>query len=342
MDQVLLAFWEHAQQHYRRPDGTHTQEISEYKQTFRVLRTLYGHTPANDFGPLALKAVRAAMVEKGWARTLINARVGRLRRVFKWAVGEQLVPVTVHQSLGAVGGLQRGRSAAPERDPVVPVAWDHVARTLPYLRPNVAAMVQIQWLTGMRPNEVCALRPCDIDTTGDVWIFRPVYHKLAYQGASRVITIGPRAQAILRRFTPDSPVAFYFSPKASVAQFHAERSAKRKTPKYTSHMRRNAEKRVAGGSRRPAERYNTTGYGHAVTAAIQAANANYVEASVEVEYHIPHWSPNQLRHAHATAVRRQFDLESAQAVLGHKRMSTTEIYAERNLARAKRVAAEMG
>jgi hypothetical protein len=41
-------------------------------------------------------------------------------------------------------------------------------------------------------------------------------------------------------------------------------------------------------------------------------------------------------------VRHRFDLESAQAVLGHERMNTTEIYAEKNLAKAVRVAAEMG
>jgi len=35
VDQVLLAFWQHAEQHYRRTDGTPTSEISEYKRFFR-------------------------------------------------------------------------------------------------------------------------------------------------------------------------------------------------------------------------------------------------------------------------------------------------------------------
>ncbi len=91
VDQVLLAFWRHAERHYRRPDGTTTQEVSEYKQAFRVLQKLYGHTPARDFGRMALKAVRAGMVGKGWRRTLVNRRVGRIRRAFKWCASEQLV-----------------------------------------------------------------------------------------------------------------------------------------------------------------------------------------------------------------------------------------------------------
>ncbi len=342
VDQVLLAFWKHAEQHYRRPDGTPTQEISEYRQAFKVLRPLYGHTPASGFGPLALKAVRGGMVAKGWARTLVNRRVGRIRRAFKWAASEQLVPVAVHQSLGTVAGLQQGRSKAPEMVPVEPVAWEHVARTLPFLRPHVAAMVQVQWLTGMRPGEVCDLRPADIDRTGPVWIYKPGYYKLSYQGGKRVIVLGPRAQAILTAFAPPSPDGHYFSPRESVEQFHAERGRNRKTPKYKSHMARNVAKRTVGGSRRPAAKYNADGYGHSVAAGIEAANRPLVEAAVEVELHVPKWSPNQLRHAHATAVRQRFDLESAQAVMGHKRMNTTEVYAEKNLEKAKRVASEMG
>lgn len=105
VNEILLAFWRWAEPHYRRADGTPTNELPQYGQTFRVLRPLYGHTRAADFGPVALKAVRRAMVEKGWSRKLINQRVGRVRRVFKWAASEELVPVAVHQALATVAGL---------------------------------------------------------------------------------------------------------------------------------------------------------------------------------------------------------------------------------------------
>ena len=42
------------------------------------------------------------------------------------------------------------------------------------------------------------------------------------------------------------------------------------------------------------------------------------------------WSPNQLRHAAGTDVRRQFGVEAAQVTLGHANLEVTEIYAERN------------
>ncbi len=45
--------------------------------------------------------------------------------------------------------------------------------TLPYLPAVVADMVRFQRLTGARPGEVCQLRPCDVDWSGDVWEYRP-------------------------------------------------------------------------------------------------------------------------------------------------------------------------
>jgi hypothetical protein len=41
-------------------------------------------------------------------------------------------------------------------------------------------------------------------------------------------------------------------------------------------------------------------------------------------------------------VRRRYGLEAAQAVLGHAKADTTEIYAEKNLALAAKVAIEIG
>ena len=47
------------------------------------------------------------------------------------------------------------------------------------------------------------------------------------------------------------------------------------------------------------------------------------------------WHPNQLRHTAATMIRRQYGAEAAQAILGHSELSTTEIYAEKNLEAAR-------
>lgn len=42
---------------------------------------------------------------------------------------------------------------------------------------------------------------------------------------------------------------------------------------------------------------------------------------------VPAWSPHQIRHRAATTVRQKAGLDAAQALLGHSKSSTTEIYA---------------
>ena len=54
------------------------------------------------------------------------------------------------------------------------------------------------------------------------------------------------------------------------------------------------------------------------------------------------WTPNQLRHARATEIRKQYGIESASSVLGHSQLSTTEIYAEQDAERAIAVAKASG
>jgi len=54
------------------------------------------------------------------------------------------------------------------------------------------------------------------------------------------------------------------------------------------------------------------------------------------------WTPNRLRHTRATELRHAYGLDAAGAVLGHSRLETTQLYAERSQALATRVAAECG
>ena len=191
-----LPFLKHAEQHYRRPDGTTTNEFQEYKLTVRHVRELYGQLPANDFGPLALKAVRQRFIDAGWCRGFINQRIGRVRRMFKWGVSEELVSSAVYHALAAVPGLQRGRTSARESKPVGPVNDAVVDATLPYLNRHVRGLVEFQRLTGCRLSEACAVRRCDIDTGGAIWLYNPAQHKTAWRGKTRTIAIGPKAQEV--------------------------------------------------------------------------------------------------------------------------------------------------
>ena len=231
----------------------------------------------------------------------------------------------MHHGLTAVGGLRRGRSEAVESKPVLPVDAATVNATLPLLNRQVSAMVRLQCLAGMRPGEVCQLRPCDVSRDADVWEFTPKSHKTQHHGRRRVIFFGPRAQAILSAWIDNRPAdAFCFSP--AEAERRASLTANRKTPKSCGN--RPGTNRRQKPQRRPGDHYTTESYGAAVRAAAVKAG-------------LPVWSPNRLSHAAATAVRRSHGLEAAQILLGGASADVTQVYAERDHELGRRVAAEV-
>jgi integrase len=327
VDELLLAFWtRHAETHYRGPDGSPTGELDNYRDSLRPLRRLYGGTPARDFSPLKLKAVRNAMIDDGLSRGTINQRVGRVVRVFKWAASEELVPAAVYQALRTVSGLPRGRSEAREPEPVRPVPDASVDAVKPHVSAQVGAMVELQRLTGMRPGEVCIMRTGDIDRTGPVWFYAPRRHKTEHHGRSRRVAIGPRAQEVLKPWLRADPEAYLFSPAEAMTEFRSRQRGNRKTPLYPS---QEARARKPNPKKTPGERYTTRSYCHAIGYGCKRAG-------------IPTWSPNRLRHAAATKIRATHDLDAARAVLGHSDLKTSEIYAERDREEAARVMREIG
>ena len=197
-----------AKDYYRTPEGKCSGQLPSIKQALKPLRKLYGHTPVNEFGPKALKAIQHHLLErtnprtgKALSRKYINGLVGHIRRMFKWAVAEELVASDVLHGLQAVRDLRAGRVGIErERPPVEAVDWERVEATLPHLGKQVGAMVLLQWWTGMRPGEVCRMRTQDIDRTGEVWLYRPARHKNQHHGQDRVVPMGPGAQRIVKPF----------------------------------------------------------------------------------------------------------------------------------------------
>jgi integrase len=325
VNEVLEAFLLHAEQHYRRADGTVTAEVVNFKLAIRHVREAYGLQPAASFGPLALKAVRQKMIEAGLCRNVVNHRCRRIVRAFKWAASEELVPVAVWQALLTVRGLQQGRTKARETAPIGPVADVVIDATLPLVLPPVAALIRLQRATGMRSGEAVLMRACDLDTSGKVWLYTPSHHKLAHKGRPRVVALGPQAQAIIRPFLTLNVQDFLFSPRRALEERRLALRVKRRTRVQPSQQNR----RLADPAKGPGERYFPGSYAQAIRKACEKAE-------------LPHWHPHQLRHTFATEARRQFGLEATRTALGHAQTQVTEVYAERDTALAAKVAAAIG
>jgi integrase len=312
VNQLILAYWQFAQAYYQK-NGRPTGEAYNIRIALRPLRRLYGSTPASDFGPDALEVVQRSMIDGGLCRNVINGRAGRIKRMFRWASTKKLVPGETYYSLKCVGGLQRGRFNVRETTPVKPVPDEHVLAVLPKVNLVVRAMVQVQELAGMRPQDIRNMRTCDLDMAGDVWVYKPWTHKTEHRGHTRRVAIGPKAQTILRPFLkPDNPTAYMFSPKEAVETRRAERRRNRKTPMTPSQQARRPKGKP---KRAPGEQYTKSSYEHAIVRACKKAE-------------VPRWGPNRLRHNCATKVRKTYGIEAAAAVLGHSLGVITEVYAE--------------
>lgn len=326
--ELLLRYLNHVEAYYVDSDGNPGTEVVNIKRSLLPVRELYADRRATEFGPLALKAVRQSMVEKGWCRSLINKRIARVRGCFKWGVAEELVPPSVFEALRTVPGLKAGRCGVRESKPVVPVGDEVVKATLPFLPSHVKVMVTLMWYTGMRPGEVVTMTLDQIDTTNETWVFKPRKHKSKSRGKGRAIPFGPKAMTVLREFLTGrvlQPTDLLFSPRrATEERFAAARTARKsKVPPSQTN------RRTANPKRKPAEQYTVGAIGHALTLAAKKAG-------------VEHWHVYQLRHAHGTKVRRAFGLEAAGATLGHAKMSATEVYAERDEGLAVTVAARIG
>ena len=351
--ELCARYIEFAKSYYRKKDGSLTTTSGSIIRDLQYLNKLYGRTLARDFGPLAMKALQHQMIQEGDSRTYVNDRIGRIKRMFKWAVSEQLIPAEVFQALATVGGLRRGRTEARETDPVLPVEESIVTATLEHLPEVVADMVRLQRVTGCRPAEVCLIRPYDIDQTEDVWKYKPATHKTEHHGHDRVIYLGPKAQEILLRYLARDSQTYCFRPCDSEKKRLAELHRKRRTPKSCGNRpgtnRKRKPKRVAG------DRYEVASYRRAIHRACDKAfphpELGYARRTTWTQeqsdqlkqWQSDHrWSPNQLRHAKATEIRSEFGLEAAQVILGHRAADVTQIYAERDTAKGIEVARKIG
>jgi integrase len=364
--ELSVGYYRHCENWYVK-NGKPTTQLTIIKPSLRVLRSLYGSSLAKDFSPLALKACRAEFIQQGLSRRECNRRTRLIRQMFKWACSEEMVPPNVFHGLQSVSGLQAGRCEAKDPPPVGPVPEAIVERTIEHLTPTVEAMVRLQLASAMRPGEVCIMRACDLNMTGAVWEFRPETFKTEHHaGSSRMIMLGPKAQEVIRPFLRLNVGGYLFSPKQSEAERNTNRRDERKTPLWRGHVKYQEAQGKRRGRKMIGDQWKVTAYRRAITRACDAAFPHPTldptirknlakEQGVDLQpftddekadlatWRDAHrWHPNQLRHSAATAIRRQYGAEAAQAVLGHAELSTTEIYAEKNLEAARAIMKEIG
>ncbi|MCM2369660.1 tyrosine-type recombinase/integrase [Aporhodopirellula aestuarii] len=312
---VTAEFRQHIEVKYAKSPG----HKKRYQSLCGILEEEYGDEPASDFGPRKLAAVRELFVASGNCRNYANEQTRSVCAIFRHAVSRELIGVDSLARLKTLEPLKRGQTSAKESKPRGPADIDAVRETAKHLSPTVRAMVIVQVATGMRPSEVCMMRPMDIDKTGTEWIYRPEHHKTAHHGVVKAVPIVGDARMALKAFINRAPDQYLFSPAESAEWYREQRWLARKTP--PNHGNRKGINVKSNPKRSPGKHYTKDSYRKAITQAAKKAK-------------VAHWTPYSLRYTAAATISEALGLEAAQAMLGHTKAAMTSHYAGRSELRA--------
>lgn len=300
LNDVVAQFMLWAKSYYRRADGSPTSEVDRCSRAMRILRDKHGQKPIDDVGYIQVLEERNNLAHKV-SRSTVNCYASVWKRFYAWALEHRKCSPNTKSEVWAISPLKKNRSSAKEGDQIKPVCHAVVKATVKGLPLTCKNMVLVQELCGARPGEMCIMRPIDIDQRRDVWIYRPADHKLKHRGIPRIVALGKRAQDLLMPLLDRRDVNDYvFSPMEAQSQRAKILRGQRKTkvqPSQTNRKKRDPEQQ-------PGKVYDKDSYGQMVRRAAQAAG-------------VGSWSPNRLRHACGTRVRRKFGVDAARAVLGH-------------------------
>jgi integrase len=146
---------------------------------------------------------------------VVNRNVGRVRTLWRWAEREGLVPRGSWEHLRTLEPLPLNSRKVRHTEKRKPATWDQLVKLLPHVHPTVAAMLEVQWYTGMRPNELVRLRVRDIDRAGPLncWLYLLEQDKSSWRGqGAEPVVFGPRAQQVLLPLLERPPDAYLFPP----------------------------------------------------------------------------------------------------------------------------------
>lgn len=304
--ELILLYQEFASNYYE--DQGHQSHYNAMITVALKLEHLYHNVTAADFGPKMLKEFRSTLVEDGNSRDYVNDQINRVRKIFKWAVSEELIPVETYQALATVSGLKRGQEGVKDTAKRQPAAWDDVEAIAKVLHEPVSTMVYFQWHTGQRSMAIVQAHADQFKQDADgMWIWEP-RHKTEYLGKTVRIPLGPKAAKLVGARLEEGGLLF---------------------------------------PTRLGTTYKTWTYRQAILRAQESLyEAQCKQHEKEPQKHpkpkLIRWTPHQIRHAKGHHIRSKYGVEAAQALLGHDSLQATEIYSEKRFQLAKQIAAKEG
>lgn len=302
-----------------------------FRGAMRVLVELFGETPVEEFGPIRLRTVRAAMVQgnpeaigrdgelkprKPWSRYFVNKQIKRLRRLFRWGVSWEMVPVAIADALATVESLRAGDTEAAESRPREAVSAERLSAVRAELNPRHRDIFDLLLLTGARPGEILKLTTGIIDRTGEVWRVELSQHKTAHKGKARVLHFNATAQGILQKYLSADPEKCLFPIRRD---------------NYGQAVKQACERAFG----MPAELRKPD---RTLSPAKLAEVKRQAKAWRQEHVFTPHW----LRHTTATRIADDAGMDAAQSLLGHCSSAMTALYTKKAEKKAREAAKLLG
>jgi integrase len=296
--------------------GKETGTVDNFKAAMSWLQPLYASMLVIDFGPYHLAAVREKMADAQLARSTINGYLAKIKQVWRRAAAWGLISKENYVALEACEPLRRNEGGR-ETDPVLSVDEKWIQAVTAWVTPPIRAMLDICCWSGCRIGEARIMRTCDIrdedpiippSLQGKCWVYRPSAWKSEHHHASRIVFLGPQAQAIVEPWLrPAEPEAFLFSPYEAMVMSNRKKALK--------HGKFEGRRRPSKPVDRP---YSESAVGKAID-------------RVCIDHNLPHWHPHQLRHLAATRLAAKYGLQITQVLLGHANITTTLKYVDPNV-----------
>jgi len=312
-----------------RPCGRPHPDLERLKRLGKFLEP-YRQWPVSGFGADELYAVQKAMVKyrydrgdgnlKPYTRSGINKVISYIYRIWQWGIGREITTEAQKQLLKEVRPLRTGQTTAkdnPKRALVTKAEFKEVTK---HATTVVADMLELIWLTAMRPGEVCRMRPFDIHRDEpECWLYVPGRgeslvgeHKTAYLQRVRAIPLTSKAQNIIKPRVEDfQSLDFVFSPAEAMQEIRDQKSANRKTPMSCGN--RPGTNRKQHPMITPGKKYLPNSLYNAVIRACERSKTR-------------EFTPYDLRRSAATRIRSELGKEAAKLLLGHVSTDTTDIY----------------
>ena len=324
--ELVTAFLDYGEIYYRK-NGKQTSTFSNYVVASRSLVDMFGKWKIDNFTQNEIFELQNHLDERDdLSRGTVNEYITCVKKFFNWGAERGFVPVDVAGRLAFVKPLKEGRCLSYDLPDVQPVSWEVVEKTLIHLSRVVADMLVMQWETGMRSQDVCWMKWCQIDSSDDIWIYDlKKQHKTSHYGITRYIPLNKKCQDILDRYKDTPEDQFIFSPKKNVKDLADKRSANRKTKVQPSQIRRKQKQQV--------RREDLVGDAYAVNSYYNAVKRACKKAGV------PHWFPNQLKHSFTTHVANTQGEQAAQTLRGHTTVKTTRIYIHEDIEKINKLKA---